>query len=370
MNTKPYRVEVHKKNFAYVAHFFLDTVVLLDDYLSPDENTVEVPLTSEIDKGQWIHIARDSFSYFGIITSVRHDMVYTTIGFKPFNSIFAYPVLFDTQTQVVTQTKTQPTLEQVIANLINEYWVTVSDTTQRLSNLEVSTISSTSTKWTFYIEPDSDITDYAIVNFFDDIIRPAMEQYYIAVNAVPNFSRKIISVTVGKVGNLGSKPYAFEADLDNVISRNVGVYTSNVALNKLIVYNADNYNTSVVFYKHPDGSVTYEDTDRMYPVNYDIETAQATEYLTFADAALDRAISRFLSESDSNLIELTYLQNDSITANFAPIYGRTVVVHYRDKQYTTVLTGLETDENTVKYIFGVVRVDLTKTIKRRKYNGK
>lgn len=366
LNTKPYRIEVHRKDFSYVAHFFLDSVSLVDDYLSPDENLIEVPVTNEIERGQWIHIVRDGFQFFGIISSTRHDVEITTIGFKPFNSIFAYPVLFDTTLQVTGNT--QQSLEQTIANLITTNWKNSSDTTLRLSSLDITT-TSTTRRWTFYIEPDSDTTDYAIVELFDGLIRPAMEQYYIAVNATPNFYTHRIAVTIGKVTQFGNTPYAFEADLPNVMSKNIGVYTDTNVINKLVVYNADDYSDVLVFYKHPDGSFDLDDTNRMYPVVYDIETARESETLTFEYAAFDRAISRFILDGDSNLIELTYLQNDSLTSNFELVYGRSVVVHSRDKEYHTILTGVETDESAIKYIFGVVRVDLTKTMKRRKYNG-
>lgn len=365
LNTKPYRVEIHRKDFSYVAHFFLDTIPLVDDYLAPDENTIDVPICNEIERGQWIHIVRGAFQFFGIVSSTRHDVEFTRIGYRPFNAIFAYPVLFNTALQDVVN-NSQTYLETAIANLMTIWWKNnTSDATQKLTCLDIKTTSQT-TKWTFYIEPDSDNTNYAIVNFLEDIITPAMTQYYIAVNAVPDFYLKKITVTIGKIAG---SPYAFEADLPNVISKNIGVYTDTSVINKLIVYNADDYSKVIVFYKHPDGSFDTYDRDRLTPVIYDIETASETEDLSFAYAALARAISRFYSESDSNLIELTYLQNDSLTSSFDVVYGRPITIHSRDKSYRTVLTGIEIEDETVKYIFGVVRVDLTKTLKRRKYNG-
>ena len=368
LNTKPYRVEIHRRDFSYVSHYFLDTLTLLDDYLSPDENTLAVPADEKVDKGMWIHIVRDTFNYFGVISSVRHDVATTTIGYKPFNAVFAYPVLFHTALQITSKANPQPSLETVISNLITDYWITNADKSQRIPGLSVDIVSNTP-KWTFYIEPESDISDAAIVNFFEAIVRPAMEKHYVAVNAVPNFSAKRITVTIGRIGNLGSKAYAFEADLPNVIGKNVSVYTDDTVINKLIVYNADNYKDTMVFYKHPDGSFDLDNKNRLTPVIYDIETAQASEDMNFEIAAIDRAISRFVVDRDSNLIELTYLQNDSLTAKFATVYGRNVTIHSGEKQYTTVLTGIELDEDSIKYIFGVVRVDLTKTLKRRKYNG-
>jgi len=368
LNTKPYRIEVHKKDFSYVAHFFVDTLMLVDDYLSPDENTVEVPVTNIIERGQWIHIARGGFQFFGIISSVRHDVEITTIGFRPFNSIFTYPVLFNTALQNATDSN-QQALEVTIANLIASEWRDTTDSTKRLSYLEIVTTSATK-GWTFYIDPDNDYTTYAITNFFDELIRPAMEQFYIAVNATPDFRLKKITVSIGKVNSFGVVPYAFEADLPNVVGRNVGVYTDSAVINKLIVYNSDDFTEApIVWYKHPDGTFDLDDRDRMYPVIYDIETASETEDVTFEYAALERAISRFVMDSDSNLIELTYLQNDSLTADFETVYGRPVTVHSGDKAYQTILTGIETDEEAIKYIFGVVRLDLTKELKRRKYNG-
>ena len=71
--------------------------------------------------------------------------------------------------------------------------------------------------------------------------------------------------------------------------------------------------------------------------------------------------------SYSNLIELTMMNGDVLVHPEQLDFGQEVKIISKGISYTSILTGREIGKNT-KLIFGTVRLDLTKIL-RRNSNG-
>ena len=71
----------------------------------------------------------------------------------------------------------------------------------------------------------------------------------------------------------------------------------------------------------------------------------------------------YASLSYSNLIELTMLNDDSLVKPDTLHFGQVVKVLTDGVSYTSILTGRERGKCT-KLIFGTVRLDLTKILRK------
>ena len=155
-----------------------------------------------------------------------------------------------------------------------------------------------------------------------------------------------------------------EADLPNVISKRITIKSVSSDVNKLIIYDATDYVNKRVYYLHSDLSYDTEDRDRVTPVNCEIMSVMPDEETTFESAAIREAYNKFANLSYSNLIELTVMKGDSLVHPEEMAFGQVVEIISGGVKYTSILTGRETGKN-IKLIFGTVRLDLTKVLRRK-----
>lgn len=225
--------------------------------------------------------------------------------------------------------------------------------------------TSATTGWTFYLTPSSKTTTRTILNLYDQIIVPALTKYKVSLYVVPDFTARTITVRIGAVSEA---PYYIEADLPSVIVKNIVLGETSEDVNKLIVYNNDDLQATIIYYKHPDRSYDTSDTDRITPVIYSIATVTPSEDEPFVDGAKLAADRQFDQASYNNLIELTILGDDPLIRPEQLRIGREVYIISEGVIYTSMLTGREVGQTT-KLIFGTIRLDLTTLIKERFKNG-
>jgi len=358
----PFNVEIFDQSLALRHHTNVNAAPYSEDYLVPKASTVSVPYSPDISKGDYIRIYRDDLDYFGRIKSVtdeKRNNTLLTVEYEPFTSLFSNEVLFDTALQSGTQS-----LEQTIAQIITANWISNSDVRQNVPGLRVVTTSAT-TGWTFYLTPSSKTTTRTILNLYDQIIVPALTKYKVSLYVVPDFTARTITVRIGAVSEA---PYYIEADLPSVIVKNIVLGETSEDVNKLIVYNNDDLQTTIIYYKHPDRSYDTSDTDRITPVIYSIATVTPSEDEPFIDGAKLAADRQFDQASYNNLIELTILGDDPLIRPEQLRIGREVYIISEGVIYTSMLTGREVGQTT-KLIFGTIRLDLTTLIKERFKNG-
>ena len=353
---QPFNVEIFDREFNLIQHYNVGAIDYNYDYLSTVENSVLIEYNENVQKGDYIRIVNNTDSYFGFISSIAVNEAiqgYSELRFKPFIALFDAPILFDTTLQ-----GSATSLEQAIADIITNYWISNSDTDENIYGLEVETISTTS-GWGFHITSDQKGLNKSIINFMSSIIRRSLTKYQVGLYAEPDFVNKKITVSIGvkSVGTL-----YIEADLPNVIEKSIVVNETTEDMNKLVIYDQADLVTNVIYYKHPDGTYDTTDDDRIVPVIYGITSVAVAEGESFASIAQDAADKQFDTDTYSNLIELTVQNEDELVMPSTLTIGQTVNVISNGTSYSSILTGVERSTKT-KLIFGTIRLDLTKIIK-------
>lgn len=381
---KPYNIEIFNRTFELLAHTNVDDISIDYDYLKPNDSEITIRLAGFYDAfaaqatlsdvpglrsisvpeleglmdnvgvGAYVRIERDDTDIFGVITSVTtaEDKLLTKLGIQPFPA-----AIFNTDVMLDTSTQGRVALETVIADLITANWISNADTLQNIPNLSVTTSTST-VSWGMNIKTDTEGTHYCILNFYDVLIRRALEEYGIAIQTAVDFSNDTISLTIGKI--TGSK--TIEADLPNVFAKTFLINESSKNTNKLVVYNTANYSTTRVYYKHTDGTYNTTNSDRVYPVVFEVQGAAAENGGTFADAADAAAASVFGEVTYNNLIEITTTYDDRLVDPKSIKIGAVVTIIHDSVAYTSMLTGYKLSNNVITLIFGSIRADLTKLI--------
>lgn len=383
---KPYNVEIFNRQFELLAHTNVDDIVIDYDYLSPNDSELDIRLSGFFDTfaaqavipeggmlralsipaleglmdavgvGAYIRLQRDDTDIFGVITSITtsDDALLTSIGIQPFPSaIFSAEILFDTNTQGTVA------LETVIADLITASWISNADTLQNIPGLTVTTTSST-VAWGMNLKSDTEGMHHCIIDFYDVIIRRALEEYGIAIHTSVDFQNGAINLTIGKV--VGTQ--TIEADLPNVFDRTFLINESSKNTNKLDVYDSADYTSTIIYYKHTDGSYDTTNNNRLYPVVREVQAVEVEEESTFADAAASAAASVFGEVTYNNLIEIKCLYNDELIRPKELKIGSVVTVIHEGQAYTSIMTGYQLENNVINLIFGSIRADLTKLLRR------
>lgn len=360
-----FNVDVFDRTLSFVYNATVDATSVDDDYVSASLNIVEVPATQLVEAGHFIRLQNDSYYFFGVITEISPGEVATRIGFKSFLTIFDEEVLFDTNWQGTGHAATRPTLETVIRNFISDTYVNPSDTYQRLPL--VVTIDATITEtldWSFGIRPEKDTSHYAVANLYSDIIVRAIKEYGVAITVEPVFYDRKAHLTITK----RPTPFKISADQDNVVVKTLKYSDKTVGINKLIVYNADNYSQNITFYVHPDKKWNTTNSDRITPVSRGVKlvTPQENTVDSFVEAATEAAYSELSSSSWDNCIELEVYVDDVNITPMTLYIGQVVEIYYKGASYKSILTGRILDGDKITLIFGSERIEYTK---RRKLNG-
>lgn len=357
-----YSIEIFDKTIEYRSNSLVDEFNYKYDYMDPEKVKINLLPNVAVELGDFIHIFNDYEDYIGIVEQIKEQ----DDGIKEVTYIDVMS-LFDIQTIIDINYMTG-NLEQYIADRIKALYINNPDSLMNLP-LEVRTTTSTST-WKIDVEPmDEELTSLAEVNMFDDIILPAFTSYDIVVSASINLNSKKITISIGK--NTSDTKY-IEADLPNILEKNVVINQIKKQINKVIVFNQDNYAQTITYYLHPDGSYNTSNTNRLTPVNYEYAEAKretrkrdGVEIVTsFADNANKKAQAIFEKNKYDNLIELLILNDDELIKPKELKIGQKVIVLSDDVLYGSILTGIEVEETT-KLIFGTIRLELTKILKGR-----
>ncbi len=354
---KPYNVEVFTQKFEMVANSNVNEIIHKEDYLSSDINTITVFPMKGIKKEDYIRISRDDEEYAGVITEITYgtdkSKELQVISYKPLMELLNTDILFDVDLQ---QTGS---MEEFIADRITEMFIENEDASQNIRGLSVVTLSHTP-EWYFHITPRDSGGHYNIVNLINSVIVPAMEKYGVLVKPVLDIQSRSIRIEIGK-SQAGT--YIIEADLPNVINKQITIKSVSTDVNKLIVYDASDYSRKKVYYLHSDLSYDTKDEDRITPVNCEITSVLVEDGRSFESAANSEAYNKFANLTYSNLIELTVMKGDALIHPEDMEFGQVVKIISGGTEYTSILTGREISQ-TIKLIFGTVRLDLTKILRR------
>lgn len=354
---KAYSVEIFSSQFDFICADTVDNISYKYDSLAMETNSITLVTDAPIMQGDYIHIKREDDDFFGVISGITssESNEAVNINYKPFISIFDRTILFDTNLQG------QGTLENRLKAIIESYWKNNSDSAQNVLGLRVTTTSST-TGWGFNLKSDTEGMHHIICNFLNTFIFRSVEKYGIAIKVTPYFHDKIIVLSIGYDS---TSPIVVEADLPNIVTKNVSIMDSDFDVNKLVVWNTADYTSSITYYRHNDDTYNTSNTDRVTPVVFETVGVSVEEGSTFAQAAASQAAETFGSIEYNNLIELTVKPDDDLIKprDFSP--GRKVVIRHNGNEYNSMCTGCQVEGGLYTLIFGTVRIDLTKIMQRR-----
>ncbi|MCM1561336.1 MAG: hypothetical protein NC123_17635 [Butyrivibrio sp.] len=358
---KPYNVEIFTQDFEIVGNTNVNEITYKEDYLSADDNTVTVLALPGVEKQDYIRISRGQEEYAGIITEIAYgtdkSKKLQAISYKPLMELLNTDILFDVDKQG------QGTMEEFICGHIREMFIDNADEKQNIRGLTVSAFTKT-TGWGLHITPSEKGGHYNIVNLIDSVIIPAMEKYGILVKTKLDIQNRAVHVSVGKAS---AGRIVIESDLPNIIKKRVTIKQVSADVNKLILFDAQDYGRTRTYYLHTDLGYDTRDRDRIIPVVCEMQAVSYDEGGSFESAAMEAAYNKFANLSYSNLIELTMMNGDTLVKPDEMEFGQVAEIISGGVSYESILTGRERGRNT-KLVFGTVRLDLTKIL-RRQENG-
>lgn len=367
---KPYNVEIFDREMKYVCNTVCDEVKYKSDYLDPERWTLDLNGITPPEVNYFIHVQRDSEDYIGIIQKYveKNDGTISV-------TVSEFPSFFDVNLIVPVDDMKNYSLEQYISKWITDLFIS-GDTSMKLPL--VVEIDTTTEDWVLEYELKNEPQEdepappvlVAEMNLFDDIILPAFLQYQIRLDYSINLKTKQIVINIGK-NTLPS--FVIESELPNILNKEITIKKSSKTINKVIVYDTEDYNHFITYYLHTDDSYDTEDRDRIQPVFYEIQEAskeveeqEGVEVVikTFEESALEKAESSFKKNKYTNLIELEMFIDDDLINPTQLKIGQVVSVISEGMIYESILTGVQLN-NKIKLIFGTIRLELTKILKGR-----
>ena len=356
----------------YVHHDFIDDFLIDDDYLAIQTTSVEIRPTSKVQAGHLVRVLRDEKTYFfGVVTNVAPTDYTTKVTVAPFISIFDAPILFDSALQAKNEESFS--LENVLAAYIAANYVINVD---NLQNYPLSLVTPETgyhtDKWDMnigvdFLREDSENSQKVVINLYETLIVNALKIYGVAINPTVDFSTGLITLTIGTVD--GKR--LIDANLDNVDVVTLKVNDRPKGVNKLVVYNADDYSVEpYYFFVHPDRTWDEENVNRILPVSVDVVTVtpdseEEDQEQAFEDAAYGIAYDNLSGLEWDDLIELQCASNDILINPMTIKIGELVTIYYKDNVYSSILTGRTVTRDKVKLIFGSERIQLTKKLATR-----
>lgn len=352
MNMKAYSVEFFDEGLGYVTNACTDDVYYKEDYLDPERSKIQIFTNEEIKTDYYLRITAPDIDFVGRVSSTDEKNDGTIeVSFR------SLAEMLDTDVLVSTSDLTGD-LETFIDNIITALYVSNTDTEM---NIPLVITKDTSTvSWSLDLF-DTDETE-KIVNLFDDIIIPAFGTYGIILTFGLNIQAGKITLKIGKNTEAAR---TIEADLPNIFDKSITFQKAKKRINKITVFNNEDYSENVTYYLHPDGTFDTTDSDRITPVTYELLTVSTSSSETFSDKALAKAQKTFNKNKYDNLIELTVMNDDELMEPWVIKMGQVVNVISEGISYGSILTGREMKNNVTTLIFGTIRQELTKYLKGR-----
>ena len=369
-----YNVDFFTRDLVFVHNDSTSINEITEDYISVQNNTIEIGLTEKVQNGQFIYMTSELDTFFGVVTDVKKGKDVLTISYKSFLCLFDEDMLFDTDLQ--KQNTTNPSggakinsksLERMLKDTIDEIYVHSEDSAQ---NLRLIVEAETNTmQWGFNLKSDTEGTHYCIIGLYKVLLVNALKKYGVALRAVPDFTNRYLRIYIR--AQSGFDVLDIDGDLDNITVKTLKVNDRPNGTNKLTVYNTDDYSDYLDFYVHTDRSWDAEDTDRITPVVREVKAAMPDRSIedpdeAFVEAALDVAYGVLSGLAWNNLIELELAPADELVKPASLLFGQKIRLWYKNGTYESILTGRTISDESILLMFGSERISFTK---RYKING-
>lgn len=322
-----------------------------NDYLSVTVNKIDLPaIDLNVSQGDYIRITGNDLEISGIITGVTDKATYTQVEYKSFLNILDVDVHYNGSRLAHVP------LEQWLAEIIRDTFVENADTSQNVYGMSVTYDNRTNDA---LMDLDSNIG-----NLYE-ILQKALINYGVTARFSICVAQKTLLV---RISAATAELLYIEADLPNILRKQFNFKKSGTAYNKLIVYNELDEAESLIFYLETGGRITIkpDPAKRITPVVFSTVYVkhEADDNRTFYDMGYDKAYNKLNAEKYDNLIELETELRDGLVRPLALQIGQHVAIIREGTVYETILTGIRIG-NTATLMFGTVRLELTKKLKRR-----
>ena len=346
-------VEIFDRNFVFLSKMMVKKQKYEYDYMALNNNSLVIPGILKVYRNNYIRIVSDDGEFQGIITAVENKMKETIIQYKALLSILDVDVYKDR-----TALKGM-TVESFIVEMIEENFVTNEDALQNIPGFIIEKTSETS-NGALNLKDD-------IHNIYDLIIS-AFRKYEIVADMKLDFMKKCIRCTIGK---RSFKQKTIEGDLKNVLELNITKKDDSESVNKAVIIGSYSEESELfgqtvarTFYLDKQtGEITQTPLLRVVPVVFRYKIIEIKEE-TFEEDAYQEAYDLIYQEKYDNEIKVKLTKNDSLHKVHDFGIGQTCIVIKNGMLYETVFTGYIMDE-VVTLIFGMIRVEYTKNLRRR-----
>lgn len=341
---KVFNIEIFSNRFVYKSNAQTDEVKYKYDYTDVEKNSVEV--NAEAAVGDYIVIYNDAQKYYGVITDVTKGAGTNKIQYKSF---FQYM-----DVKILAKFNQEETVEETISRLVRENYIENEDNLQNVTGLDVVEVTETQAQygWTF--------AD-GVVNLFD-VIQEAFTTYGVVCDFAIDRQEKEILMLIEKVEG---GEFHIEPDLKNILDRNIVLKKGRETANKILIYNEEDMDEQAIFYKDENEEITQNPTSRIQPVIFTTKAVKLSKDQLFIDKATAEAANNLKKTKYENLMEFIVEEDDLLIRPMYRLIGQEAVIHMNDKDYTTILTGYEYGEGKAKLIFGIIRNEITKLIKKK-----
>lgn len=347
--SKFYLVEIFDKAMTFKSSVQVDSSETIDlDYLTFNAFSINtLPLVAE--KGDFVHVTCEGSTIAdGIVADIQPQDGMVSLSIRPLQAVFDVDVFYSPVSDAI----------QWLADNIDATLIHNSDTFQNRPIVLTYALSGTN--------PLTGYNFNSTINILS-VITHALKSYGIVTECSLDLINKTILCDIKK----SSASDVLEANLDNVLEKEITLGDSYGAPNKLIVQKIQSVDgTKTVldtrtYYLHPNGTINRSNSNRITPVFYQLEQIEFSTNMTDAEwnAAADAKATEVLTPTKyDNEILLSYLNSDRIANPMDMEIGTVVTVHYDGVPYESMLTGRRITGNVVTLCFGVVRSELTKKL--------
>ena len=329
----PFKAEIFDSDYNLVDYSVIDNPNINYDYLTLESFNLVLPKISNVQRNDYVLISQGKENVFnGIVKGVALSDGITTITIRPLLSIFDVKSYYD-RTAIETCC-----VEQYLKSIMESLYVHTDDV-QKINGFKVELKSQTHNE-------SLGVTEN--INNLWHLCTRALEMFGIIVNCFLNVGEKSINVEISKVV---STPKVVEANLSSIVDVQVNLKDDFGKVNKAIFINKKN---------EEDDPIIKKSTDYKKPAVFTYEYLDSDD---FAGAAESKAQELFSKKKCDNLIEFTTTVDNPLVS--CDVGDNTDII-YNNGYFSSVMTGFEISGNVKKYVFGSVRLDLTKMLKLEK----
>lgn len=344
-----YRIEIFDQSMNYVSACYTDDAQTISlDYLAFDPFQITIqPI--EAQKGYFCHITKENETVADcVISDVKPEKETQQISLRPLQALFDADVFYSPVSDAITW----------IAQMLNDLYVTTSDTAQR----RPLNISYTPGGRLF---PLTGYNFGATINILS-VITTAFRTWGVVTEASLDLVNKQILIDIFEQ----TATKVIECDLENIISSEVTLGDSYGSTNKLIIKKTvaegtPSGTTEITYYRHNDGTIDTTDSDRIVPVFWQVTTLEQTEDMTDADWIAETATmaqEALTPAKYDNEVVISVWEDDMIVRPKEIALGTITELHIKGTDYYSILTGEEIEGNVYTLTFGAVRTELTKKL--------